>query len=102
MSFQEGPPTEIINSYDSPSNTKRNAPASGGKPSKWQPLASVEPSPVVENDPFSLGDSDDERDGKLKEQSTIPDADHTMKDTEQVISSEMGPAKDKKPEDMSR
>ncbi|KAL2255812.1 hypothetical protein VTK26DRAFT_2675 [Humicola hyalothermophila] len=35
--------------------------AAPGKASKWQPLSAVEPSPIAENDPFSLGDSDDER-----------------------------------------
>lgn len=32
------------------------------KGSKWQPLSAVEPSPIGDNDPFSLGDSEDERD----------------------------------------
>lgn len=32
------------------------------KASKWQPLSAVEPSPIGDNDPFSLGDSEDERD----------------------------------------
>ncbi len=40
--------------------------ASGAKPSKWQPLTSVEPSPIAENDPFSLGDSEDEKDHNKK------------------------------------
>lgn len=40
------------------------------KPSKWQPLSSVEPSPVADNDPFSLGDSDDEKDTKPKDAKT--------------------------------
>lgn len=40
------------------------APAGVAKPSKWQPLTSVEPSPIAENDPFSLGDSEDEKDHK--------------------------------------
>ncbi|RYP06476.1 hypothetical protein DL764_003127 [Monosporascus ibericus] len=35
-----------------------------GKQSKWQPLSTVEPNPVAENDPFSLGDSEDEGDAK--------------------------------------
>ncbi|KAI0401404.1 hypothetical protein F4802DRAFT_580655 [Xylaria palmicola] len=35
-----------------------------GKQSKWQPLSAVEPSPIAENDPFSLGDSEDEKDTK--------------------------------------
>ncbi|KAL2116597.1 hypothetical protein VTJ04DRAFT_8765 [Mycothermus thermophilus] len=36
----------------------------GAKSSKWQPLSPVDPNPMAEaeNDPFSLGDSDDERD----------------------------------------
>ncbi|KAL1838336.1 hypothetical protein VTJ49DRAFT_2797 [Mycothermus thermophilus] len=39
------------------------APATA-KSSKWQPLSPVDPNPMAEteNDPFSLGDSDDERD----------------------------------------
>ncbi|EAA65545.1 hypothetical protein AN1362.2 [Aspergillus nidulans FGSC A4] len=66
VSFQEGPPTEIGNLYDASEPAKRQSPA-GGKPSKWQPLATVEPSPIGENDPFSLGDSDDEKDTKAKD-----------------------------------
>ena len=42
------------------------SPPTGGKASKWQPLAAVEPSPVADHDPFSLGDSDDE-DAKKKD-----------------------------------
>ncbi|KAL4968976.1 uncharacterized protein BDV14DRAFT_166034 [Aspergillus stella-maris] len=63
VSFQEGPPTEIGSAAES---AKPQSPP-GGKPSKWQPLTTVEPSPVGENDPFSLGDSDDEKDTKAKE-----------------------------------
>ncbi|KAL1879114.1 hypothetical protein VTK73DRAFT_7338 [Phialemonium thermophilum] len=36
----------------------------GTKASKWQPLSTVDPSPIAEHDPFSLGDSDDEKDAK--------------------------------------
>jgi hypothetical protein len=36
----------------------------GAKASKWQPLSSVEPSPIGDNDPFSLGDSEDEKEAK--------------------------------------
>lgn len=36
------------------------------KASKWQPLSTVDPSPITDNDPFSLGDSEDERDAKDK------------------------------------
>ncbi|KAJ2898726.1 hypothetical protein MKZ38_003678 [Zalerion maritima] len=43
----------------------KDAPAPG-KASKWQPLTSVEPNPIADNDPFSLGDSDDEKEAKEK------------------------------------
>jgi hypothetical protein len=46
------------------------SPGSTGKTSKWQPLSMVDPSPVAENDPFSLGDSDDERETKDKAAAT--------------------------------
>lgn len=45
-------------------------PGSAGKTSKWQPLSMVDPNPVAENDPFSLGDSDDERETKDKAAAT--------------------------------
>ncbi|KAK2066297.1 hypothetical protein P8C59_000127 [Phyllachora maydis] len=32
------------------------------KTSKWQPLSPREPNPIAENDPFSLGDSEDDKD----------------------------------------
>lgn len=41
---------------------KDTPPKSNVKTSKWQPLSAVEPSPIGDNDPFSLGDSEDERD----------------------------------------
>jgi hypothetical protein len=40
---------------------------SNTKSSKWQPLSTIDPSPVAENDPFSLGDSDDDREVKAKD-----------------------------------
>ena len=51
---------------DAPASTTTSTTPVGGaaataKTSKWQPLSSVDPNPIVENDPFSLGDSDDER-----------------------------------------
>ncbi|KFX87702.1 hypothetical protein O988_09316 [Pseudogymnoascus sp. VKM F-3808] len=64
VSFQDGPPEEI-EGYGA-QRTKEATPASGGKQSKWQPLSSVDPNPVGEgdNDPFSLGDSEDEKEVK--------------------------------------
>lgn len=70
VSFQEGPPAEIGSSAYGASEPAKPAPSTGGKSSKWQPLTTVEPSPVGEHDPFSLGDSEDEKDTKAKEQNT--------------------------------
>lgn len=107
VSFQDEPPTEIDNLYDAPSNSKRPV-STGGKTSKWQPLANVEPSPVADNDPFSLGDSDDEKekekekDVKAKEQSTAGDSEQIKKDTEEAMSGDIGTKDDKKTEDSSK
>jgi len=79
VSFQEGPP-EQINRYDTPESAKRT-PSTGSRNSKWQPLSTVEPSPVGENDPFSLGDSEDERDTKNKDLSS-DEAERAKKATE--------------------
>ena len=69
VSFQEGPPEEITDMYAASSSkpqvtSVQTAGTTAGKSSKWQPLSAVESSPSGENDPFSLGDSDDERDAK--------------------------------------
>ncbi|KAL9104675.1 MAG: hypothetical protein Q9163_000418 [Psora crenata] len=67
VSFQDGPPEEIDIHYPkSPSPINRPSSGASGKSSKWQPLAAVDPNPVADHDPFSLGDSDDE-DGKRKD-----------------------------------
>ena len=61
VSFQDGPPEEIDIRYPkSPDPINRPSSGAGGKSSKWQPLAPVDPSPVADHDPFSLGDSDDD------------------------------------------
>lgn len=67
MGFKDEP--EEIKMYDaspklSPKGEASAAPAA--KASKWQPLSSVEPDPITDNDPFSLGDSEDERETKEK------------------------------------
>ncbi|CAG9938809.1 unnamed protein product [Clonostachys rosea f. rosea IK726] len=56
--------TEEIQLYDASPQVppKDDTPKAGAKASKWQPLSSVDPSPIGDNDPFSLGDSEDERD----------------------------------------
>lgn len=60
--------TEEINMYDTSPKVppKDTPPTSAAKASKWQPLSSVDPSPITDNDPFSLGDSEDEKDAKDK------------------------------------
>ncbi|KAF2970406.1 hypothetical protein GQX73_g3137 [Xylaria multiplex] len=58
---------EDIGPYDaSPKIPPKDGAASqpSGKQSKWQPLSTIEPSPIAENDPFSLGDSEDEKESK--------------------------------------
>lgn len=102
MSFQEGPPTQIDSTYDGSSAAKRNTATGSGKPSKWQPLATVDPSPVAENDPFSLGDSDDEKDMKPKEQATVPGSEQIKKDTEEAMAGEIGSSKGTKSDEPSK
>ncbi|GIK02701.1 ubiquitin-binding protein cue5 [Aspergillus viridinutans] len=94
VSFQEGPPSEIGYLYDTSDPAKRTS--TGGKSSKWQPLATVEPSPVAENDPFSLGDSEDERDTKGKEQNNADEADRIKKATAEAMAGEVGSTNDGK------
>ncbi|KAL2802790.1 hypothetical protein BJX63DRAFT_440610 [Aspergillus granulosus] len=91
VSFQEGPPTEIGNLYDASEPAKRQSPAAG-RPSKWQPLSTVEPSPIGENDPFSLGDSDDEKGTKTKDQAITDERDGLHKATVEAVPEELGSA----------
>lgn len=59
-----------------------NAPAKQPSPtaSKWQPLKSVEPTPL-DGDPFSLGDSDDEKDHGLVSEPKAEDLKARSKNT---------------------
>jgi hypothetical protein len=61
---QTGPVDEVDALYRQPTPTNRqpSPSAAGGKSAKkWQPLTSIAPNPESEdNDPFSLGDSDEE------------------------------------------
>jgi len=53
-----------------------------GKQSKWQPLSSVDPNPIeTENDPFSLGDSEDEKESKDR----VGGKEIRMDDTERYV-----------------
>lgn len=89
VSFQEGPPTEIGSSQNAPEQPKPT-PSGGGKPSKWQPLTTVEPSPVGEHDPFSLGDSDDEKEIKAKEQKLTDQCEHIKQATTEAMAGDVG------------
>ncbi|KAI0867186.1 hypothetical protein GGS24DRAFT_486370 [Hypoxylon argillaceum] len=65
VAFREN--VEDISPYDaSPKIPPKDSAASPppSKQSKWQPLSTIEPNPIAENDPFSLGDSEDEKDVK--------------------------------------
>ncbi|CAK7273895.1 ubiquitin-binding protein cue5 [Sporothrix epigloea] len=59
-----------ISDYHGPAKTPLKdgtaSPAtSAAKASKWQPMSSVDPAPITDNDPFSLGDSEDEKDNPV-------------------------------------
>lgn len=63
VSFQDVQDNHL---YSAPPKGAKSSSPAPGKQSKWQPLSSVEPNAVRDddNDPFSLGDSDDEREAK--------------------------------------
>ncbi|RGP64123.1 hypothetical protein FLONG3_9669 [Fusarium longipes] len=89
--------TEEINMYDSSPRVppKDAAPTSGARGSKWQPMSAVEPSPIVENDPFSLGDSEDERETnqKAKDDKT-DDSERLKKATAEAMADSLGESKE--------
>lgn len=72
VGFKDEP--EEINMYErSPPVPPKDSSASTGpapKASKWQPLSTVAPQPIGDNDPFSLGDSDDEKDNNNSSKDT--------------------------------
>ncbi|KAI1760892.1 hypothetical protein GGR53DRAFT_507956 [Hypoxylon sp. FL1150] len=80
VAFKEN--MEDIDQYDAspripPKDSSATPPP--GKQSKWQPLSSIEPNPISDNDPFSLGDSEDEKDTKDKSGGAIK-----MEDSERL------------------
>ncbi|KAK4162271.1 hypothetical protein QBC43DRAFT_322159 [Cladorrhinum sp. PSN259] len=76
---------EDIDAYNASPKVKpsdaADAQTSAAKSSKWQPLSAVEPSPIADNDPFSLGDSDDERDVKDKKEIKLEDTERLRQAT---------------------
>jgi hypothetical protein len=92
VSFQEGPPEEIRDMYSASPVNKENL-SLPGKSSKWQPLSTVDPSPVADNDPFSLGDSDEEKDAKAKDSKT-EESERLQKDLAEATEEEIGSPKE--------
>ena len=77
-------------------------PANAGKQSKWQPLSAVDPHPMGEadNDPFSLGDSEDEKESKDRvggKEIKQDDADRLKKAAAEAMADNIGEP-DRKPE----
>ena len=68
VSFEERP-TTIDNDDDLYRQPTPRQPSPVGK-NKWEPLKNVEAEPMHKDDPFSLEDSDDEKDGLIKEGET--------------------------------
>jgi len=95
VSFQGGPPEEIDIYGDSPkAGAKENAPPSS-KQSKWQPLSTVDPSPIgdTDNDPFSLGDSEDEKESKDRvggKEIKMDDAERLKKAAAEAMADDIG------------
>ena len=95
VSFQDGPPEEIDIHYPkSPDPPNRPSSGTGGKSSKWQPLAAVDPAPVEDHDPFSLGDSDDEE--SKKRDTRGDDSEQLKRAAAQAVSEDIGGSGGKK------
>ncbi|KAL8927751.1 MAG: hypothetical protein Q9208_002166 [Pyrenodesmia sp. 3 TL-2023] len=103
VSFQDGPPEEIgiQQRPTSPADPTKRTPSGGsGKSSKWQPLAAVDPNPVADHDPFSLGDSDDE---EIKKREVKPEDNVRLKQAAaEGKGDEVGPATSKNLEAQER
>ncbi|KAH6724685.1 hypothetical protein BKA61DRAFT_588935 [Leptodontidium sp. MPI-SDFR-AT-0119] len=95
VAFQGGPPEEIDIYRTSPRiGAKENTPPVS-KQSKWQPLSTVDPSPIgeTENDPFSLGDSEDEKESKDRvggKEIRTDDADRLKKAAAEAMNDSIG------------
>ncbi|KZL80683.1 cue domain-containing protein [Colletotrichum incanum] len=83
VAFREG--AEEIDVYgSSPRRSAEDVSGSKAKSSKWQPLSTVDPNPISDNDPFSLGDSEDEREAKEKAASSKDAKDVNSEDSERL------------------
>ncbi|KAL8739026.1 MAG: hypothetical protein Q9181_000308 [Wetmoreana brouardii] len=103
VSFQDGPPEEIgvqQRPTSPPGPTKKPASGASRRSSKWQPLASIDPSPVADHDPFSLGDSDDEE--VKKRDAKADDSDRLKQAAPEAIADDIQSLENKKLESQER
>lgn len=100
VSFQDGPPEEIDVGYRASPDPATKRPISGStssgnnKSSKWQPLSAVDPSPVGDHDPFSLGDSDDEDAVGKKKDLRADDSERLKAAAAEAMADDMGVKKE--------
>lgn len=102
VSFQSGPPEEIDLYRSSPQMGGKSSPPAqpAAKQSKWQPLATIDPNPIGEadNDPFSLGDSEDEKETKvLGKEMQREEAERLKKATADAMAEGIGEGANEKP-----
>jgi hypothetical protein len=76
-------------------DAKDSSAPSASKQSKWQPLSTVEPSPIgeTENDPFSLGDSEDDKESRDRvggKEIKMDDAERLKKAAAEAMSDNIG------------
>lgn len=94
VSFQDGPAENIDEFHrSSPDPSKQQTSATK---KKWQPMAAVAPHPVADNDPFSLGDSDD--DDSKKRETKLEDTERLKSATAEAMADDVGDAGKKAPE----
>jgi hypothetical protein len=95
VAFQSGPPEDMDLYRTSPRIGAKDNAAPSGKQSKWQPLSTVDPSPIGEhdNDPFSLGDSEDEKESKDRvggKETKMDDAERLKKAAAEAMADNIG------------
>ena len=107
VAFSNNPPEDMDLYRTSPRlGAKENVPTSG-KQSKWQKLSTVDPSPIgdADTDPFSLGDSEDEKESKDRvggQEIKMDDAERLKKAAAEAMADSIGdPARKPEPAEMS-
>ncbi|KAI9847859.1 MAG: ubiquitin-binding protein cue5 [Thelocarpon superellum] len=90
VSFQSGPPEDIDATRKASPKPALHQASPGGKASKWEPLSSVDPNPVEDNDPFSLGDSDDDKVVPKTKEVTSEDSERLKKAAAEAMADDIG------------